>query len=129
MSKKTVQAGDSFSQTIIVQPNQTAHALGSGELEVFATPAMIAIMENTAMKIFSENIDEGSSTVGTEIHAKHLKASLVGETITVIATVRKVQEKSVDFEITASNSAGICIGTATHTRVFINKQRFLAKLK
>jgi len=68
MSKRTVQQGDTFTQMFVVQPHQTAQALGSGELEVFSTPSMIALMENTAMKCVSETLDDGYSTVGVEIH-------------------------------------------------------------
>jgi len=128
MSKRTVQQGDTFTQMFVVQPHQTAQALGSGELEVFSTPSMIALMENTAMKCVSETLDDGYSTVGVEIHAKHLKGSPVGETITITATVKSIHGRSFDFEITAVDRKSNCIGTATHTRVIIDIQRFLAKV-
>ncbi|HEX2955398.1 MAG TPA: thioesterase family protein [Chitinispirillaceae bacterium] len=128
MPEKTVQPGDTFSQTFIVQPQQTALALGSGQLEVFSTPAMIACMENTAMKLLSTTLDKESSSVGVEINARHIKASPVGETIAFTATVKSVQGRSVEFEITAVNQKGICIGTATHIRVIIDIERFMAKL-
>lgn len=128
MTQKTIKSGDTFSQTFIVQPNQTAKVIGSGELEVFSTPSMIALMENTAMKLLGEALDEKSSSVGVEIHARHIKASPVAETIIITAMVKSVQGRSVEFEITAVNKERICIGTATHTRVIIDRQRFLARL-
>lgn len=128
MNKKRVQPGDTFSQTVIIQSHQTAKALGSGELEVFSTPAMIAFMENTAMKLLAESLDEGYSSVGTEINAKHLRASAIGERILITATAKSIQEKSVHFEITAVNDKGNLIGTATHIRVIVNVQRFMSKI-
>jgi len=127
MGKKNIQPGDSFSQSFDINLQHTAKALGSGELDVFSTPSMIAFMENTAMKLLSGTLEDGYSTVGTEIHAKHLKASGVGERVDIKATVKSVQEKFVDFEITAVNQNGVLIGTATHSRAIIVVRRFMAR--
>ncbi len=128
MSKKTIQPGNALTQSFVVERHQTARALGSGELEVFSTPSMIACMENTAMKLIAESLIEGFSSVGAEINAKHLKASAIGERIVIKATVISVQARSVYFEITAVNDKGNLIGTATHTRVIVDVQRFMAKI-
>lgn len=128
MDKKNIQPGDFFSQSFDINLQHTAKELGSGELDVLSTPSMIAFMENTAMKLLSETLEEGHSTVGTEIHAKHLKASGVGERIDIKATVKSVQEKLIDFEITAINQKGVLIGTATHRRAIIEVWRFMARV-
>ena len=114
------------SQTIIVQENQTATQFGSGLLPVFATPALVALMENTAMQLIE--LPEGSSSVGISINVKHLKASLVGESITCEATLIAIEGKKYTFNIIATDSSGDIIGTGNHERVVIDIERFMAKL-
>jgi len=129
MTTQPIEAGARFSQTFTVQQSQTAKFLGSGNLEVFATPALIACMENTAMKLLGKFLDTESDSVGTEVCAKHLKASLPGETITIEAVIDSVDNRSVTFTITAHSSPDCCIGTATHTRFVINTAKFMSKLR
>jgi fluoroacetyl-CoA thioesterase len=123
-----IQLGESYSQNIIVNQHQTAKFLGSGNLDVFATPAMIACMENTALKLLQKYLPVGMDSVGTEINAKHLKASLTGEEIKFEAIIVKVEDKKVIFEINATNKEGVCVGTASHTRFIIDVEKFLGKL-
>ena len=123
------QIGDTLSQTFVVGQNQTAKFYGSGNLEVFATPSMIACMENTAMKLLQKYLPDGMDSVGTEISEKHLKASAVGETILFEAILTGFENKKVLFEVIATNQEKICIGTATHTRYIIDVQFFMNKLK
>ena len=116
----------SKTQTIIVQQHQTASEFGSGLLPVFATPALVALMENTAMQLIE--LPEGSSSVGILINVKHLKASLVGESITCEATLIETEGRKYSFKIIATDSAGDIIGTGNHERVVIDIDRFMAKL-
>ena len=121
MSNKT------FSQTITLNENQTAVSYGSGLLPVFATPALVALMENTAMQLIE--LPEGSSSVGTSISVKHLKASAIGETIKCEATLTAIEGRKYSFELVATNSFGEIIGKGTHERVIVHVERFMSKLK
>lgn len=113
-------------QSIIVEKSHTAVAFGSGDLEVFATPSMIALMEQTAMKSVSAHLDEGNTTVGTEVNIKHLKASPIGCNVTCSSQLIKVNGKELVFEVKAYDDKGE-IGSGTHTRYIVDKQRFMSK--
>jgi predicted thioesterase len=116
----------SITQSMIVQPNHTAEFLGSGLLPVFATPALIAFMENTAMQLIE--LPEGSSSVGTSISMKHLKASPIHAKIECTATITKIEGRKYAFTIQATDSVGDIIGEATHERVIVNVERVMQKL-
>jgi len=117
----------SLTQTIQVQENQTASNFGSGLLEVFATPALIALMENTSMKLI--DLPEGSSSVGISICMKHLKASQIGEKVECTAKVVAIDGRKYTFEIKATDSTGDIIGEGTHERVIVNIEKFMSKVK
>lgn len=110
-----------------VNENNTAVAFGSGDVEVFATPAMIALMEKTANESVKELLPEGYVSVGIEINAKHIKASKVGSKIVCESFLSKVEGKKLTFNITAYDETAK-IGEATHSRVIVEKTKFLSKL-
>ena len=106
---------ESINQTIKIQENQTASEFGSGLLPVFATPALVALMENTAMRLIE--LPEGSSSVGISISVKHLKATLVGESVKCEATLIAIEGKKYSFNVTATDSSGDIIGTGFHEQI------------
>ncbi|MBP1637958.1 MAG: Thioesterase superfamily [Bacteroidetes bacterium] len=116
-----------FTQQHIVTEKETAMYFGSGSLEVFATPAMVALMENTAINMI-DDLNSDFTTVGIEINVQHKKASKVGET--VICTVELVnhERKLYEFSITVTNIKGEQIGTATHKRVAVQIEKFMSSL-
>ena len=116
----------SFSQTIQVTENQTATHYGSGLLPVFATPALIALMENTAMQLIP--LPAGCSSVGISINMQHLKASPVGTSIQCTATISVIVGKKFTFEIVATDNSLEIIGKAIHERVVVDIVRFMSKI-
>lgn len=116
-----------FSQKIIVSENQTAEKLGSGLLPVFSTPALVTLMENTAMQLI--DLPEGSSSVGISISVKHLKASPVGAEITCEAELVENDGRKYTFSLQAYDNKGDLIGEATHERFVIDIKRFMEKIK
>ncbi len=120
--------GLSFTATTTVNQNNTAKALGSGDMDVFATPAMVALMENAAMNVVASYLEAGQTTVGTQITTSHIKASALGATISATATLTAVDGRSLTFAITAREGDKV-IGEGTHTRFIVDRERFLAKLK
>ena len=113
-------------QTTVTEKN-TAIAAGSGSLEVFATPMMVALMESAACDALAGALDEGSTSVGTEICVSHIAASPLGMGITAEATVTAVNGRMVTFDISASDGAGE-IGRGTHTRAIVDEARFMARV-
>lgn len=120
--------GLSYTATTTVNQNNTALALGSGDMEVFATPAMVALMENAAMNAVAPHLEAGQTTVGTQITTSHIKASALGATISATATLTAVDGRSLTFAIIAREGDKI-IGEGSHTRFIVDRERFLAKLK
>ena len=110
----------------IVDTTNVAVVMGSGDLDVFATPAMIALMEQAACNAIAETLEEGISTVGAQISVEHLSATPVGMRVWAEATLTAHEGRSYDFTIEAFDEAGL-IGRATHKRVAVKSARFLEK--
>ena len=110
------------------QTRQSLYAIGSGGLEVFGTPFMMAMMEHAAMDCVQPDLPEGKGTVGVDIHSSHLAPTPVGMTVRATATVTDVSEngKLITFRVEASDDWGP-IGKGTHTRAIIANERFLQK--
>ena len=123
-----MEIGITYTSTTVVDNSNTAAALGSGDMDVFATPAMVALMENAAMNAVAPHLEQGQTTVGTQITTSHIKASALGATISATATLTAVDGRSLRFTIVASEGDKT-IGEGTHTRFIVDRERFLAKLK
>lgn len=122
-----IETGIFFSQEIIVAHKDTALIHGSGHLEVFATPAMVGLMENTAMKCLEGMLDEGMDTVGIEMNVQHTKATAVGKKVNCKATITEVEGRRIRFEIEAWDEKGP-VGHAVHDRFIIDPAKFMSKL-
>lgn len=110
----------------LVTAEMTARAMGSGTLEVLATPVMVALMEETAMRSIAPLLAAGESTVGTSIAVKHLAATPVGMAVRCQSVLTNVDRRSLTFAIEAYDAAGL-IGTATHERFVVGSDRFMEK--
>lgn len=114
--------------TTTVTTANTALTMGSGDMEVFATPAMVALMENAAMKAVAPHLPEGSTTVGAMMQTSHIKPSAPGEIVTAEAVLQEVDGRKLTFRVTASDSEGT-IGEGIHIRYIVDRERFLSRLK
>lgn len=122
-----MEIGLKHESTTVVSAANTAATLGSGDMDVYATPAMVALMENAAMLAVKNHLPEGSATVGTQINTSHLKASPLGATITASAELTAVDGRRLTFAVKAWDEKGI-IGEGSHTRFVVDRERFLSKL-
>jgi len=123
-----MEIGLSHTSIITVTETNTALTIGSGDLDVFATPAMAALMENAAMKAVAESLPEGSTTVGSKLDINHLKSSALGETISATALLTEINGRKLTFTLKANDSHGL-IGEGTHIRYIVEKEKFLSKLQ
>ena len=122
-----LQEGLSHSSQLTVTEAVTAITMGSGDMAVLATPAMMALMENAAMLAVAEHLPEGCTTVGGHIASSHLKPSRLGDTITATATVTKVDGKKIEFKVDA-RCGDTLLGEGTHLRFVVDRTKFLSKL-
>lgn len=110
-----------------VSETLTAMQMGSGDLPVFATPAMLALMENAAMMAVANNLPEGCTTVGGHIESSHLRPSKIGEKVSAVAEVTKIDGKKIVFRV-AAYSGETLLGEGTHLRFVVEKEKFISKL-
>ena len=111
-----------------VMDEDTAARYGSGLLDVFSTPALVAFMENTAMNLVQPHLPEELNTVGIDICIKHLKASPVGMKLRCKASLERTEGKKLFFSVTAWDENGK-IGEGTHTRYIIDGEEFMKSLE
>jgi len=109
-----------------VERSDTAKEVGSGDLLVYATPCMVALMEGAACEAIAQGLKEGQTTVGTGLNIEHIAATPVGIEVHAEATVTAIDGKVITFEVKAFDEAGE-IGRGSHTRVIVNAQKFLDK--
>jgi len=127
MEDFSIKPGIIGQKEMIVQSKDSAKSFGSGLIEVFATPAMIALMEDTAQFSVQKFLPEGYITLGTAVNIKHLKATPIGMKVKCESKLVNVEGKKLVFEVTALDEKDQ-IGIGTHTRCIVNAQKFMDKL-
>lgn len=113
-------------KTVEVTASNTAEALGSGTLPVFATPAMIALIEATASESVAPFLEEGTSTVGTHLDVAHSSATPVGMSATCVTELVEVDRRRLVFSVTVTDAKGD-IGSGTHERFVVDNAKFMSK--
>ena len=123
-----LEKGLSARSTTTVMAGNTAVAMGSGDLEVFATPAMVALMENAAMRAVAAALPEGATTVGAEMNVTHIKPSGLGAEITATAILAEAEGRKLTFNVGARDAEGM-IGEGVHVRFVVDRAKFMSKVK
>lgn len=123
---KEIVAGSSLSLSCIVTEDKLACSMKSGELPVFATPAMAALMEETSAKLLGTFLDEGETSVGTALNLQHTAATPLGLTVTAEAQITAVDRRKVSFLIIVRDPVEE-IGRAEHDRFIVQAEKFLNK--
>jgi predicted thioesterase len=124
----TLEKGLKHTKEKTVGSDDTALKYNSGLVEVFATPAMIARMENTCLECVERFLPEGYRTVGFEVNIRHLKPTPVGEKVICNAELQSIENKKLVFNVEAFDEHGK-IGEGSHIRYIIDQERFMEKLK
>ena len=122
-----LQTGIKGSIELTVTKEKCAGALGSGELDVFATPAMIALMEETAWKSVAPYLEPGEGTVGTALDVRHLAAPPVGLRVRCDTELTLVDRRRLVFQVRVYDPFGL-VGEGTHERFVIRHEKFLGKV-
>lgn len=123
-----IEIGLKHTSELDVTHEVTALNLGSGDMEVFATPAMMALMENAAMLAVAPHLPQGCTTVGGHIESSHLCPSIVGAHVKATAVVTKVDGKKIEFKVEVY-CGDTLLGEGTHLRFIVDRKRFLERLK
>ena len=125
---KDINVGAVGKAHLKVTENELAVNVGSGSLEVFATPVMVMLMEKSACNCVAEYMGNDETTVGTELNVKHVSASPVNSDITAEAELTEVNGREFTFTVKAYDNAGL-IGEGTHKRFLVFGKKFTAKAK
>ena len=121
-----LETGLTYTSRLTVGNENTAIALGSGDMPVLATPAMMALMENAAMLAVASELEDGDTTVGGHIESSHLRPTPVGAEVSATATLEKIDGRKLYFKIIA-HQGDVLIGEGTHLRFIVSREKFLAK--
>lgn len=121
-----LEPGIKGTKTVTVNEDNTAKTMGSGTLDVFATPALIALMEETCWRSVADKLDEGCGTVGTRLEVSHTAPTPVGMEVTCESTLTEVDGRRLVFEVTARDAKGV-VGEGRHERFVIQNDKFQAK--
>ena len=122
-----IAVGMKGERTITVEQAHTARHLGSGGVDVFATPAMVSLMEETALGVVDPLLPSGQLTVGYSLDIRHIAATPLGMKVTARAELTKVDGRMLTFTVEAFDEKEK-IGEGTHVRAVISLDRFSAKL-
>ncbi len=123
---KELTTGAKAAATLTVTEEKTAKIVGSGSLNVFATPMMAALMEQAACEALAPYLEGDETTVGTELNIQHTAATPVGVTVTAEAEVTAVNGREIAFSVKAFDSVGE-IGSGTHKRFVVFAEKFQAR--
>ncbi len=122
-----IQVGMIGTLETTVTPDKTARHLGSGGIDVFATPAMIALMEGAAVTAIDKHLAAGQASVGVDVHVQHLAATPLGHVVRAEAQVTAIDRRKVTFTVKAWDEQEL-IGEGTHVRFVIDLDRYTARL-
>lgn len=118
-----MQVGKICQVSVKVDGTMLATAVGSGDVNVYATPMMIALMEQAAARCAAEFLPQDETTVGAQMDVAHISATPAGLEVTATAEIIKAEGKKVMFKVFCEDKSGI-IGKGTHLRLIVNREKF-----
>lgn len=123
-----LEVGLKGSFTVNVTDENTAKTMKSGDLDVFATPALVAALEAASVDAISNEIEDGYTSVGIKICVNHTAPSVCGMTVTANAELIEINQRQLTFKVSAYDEKGL-VGEGEHIRCIINSNRFMEKAK
>ncbi|MEN6485972.1 MAG: thioesterase family protein [Syntrophobacteraceae bacterium] len=124
---KELETGLKGEAQAVVDTHNTATAMGSGEIEVFATPAMIALMESSAVAALKGRLPSGETSVGVRLEVSHVAATPVGMRVSAEAVLERIDGRRLFFRVTACD-AREKIGEGFHERVLVQQEKFMIRV-
>ncbi len=121
-----LRTGIKGEETEIVDSGNTAATMRSGTLQVYATPAMIALMERAAYRSVQDELEEGQGTVGTRMEVSHISATPLGQTVTAKSLLTGIDRRKLTFHVEAYDGEGK-IGEGVHERFLVDNESFQKK--
>jgi fluoroacetyl-CoA thioesterase len=112
-----LKRSDTYVTTIDMRAQQLA-------VDVFSTPSMISLMEQTSVKLTEPYLDENEQSVGIHVDVRHTAATRIGQSVTITAEILEVKDGKIRFAVTATNDQGVKIGEGRHRRAVINQKKF-----
>jgi predicted thioesterase len=119
-----LQPGLTFELKREVRPDMSARHLGSGDVGVLATPAMIAMMEGASLRCVQPQLEDGQTTVGYIVNIRHLAPTPVGNEVTVSSRLEEVDGRKLKFRVEAREGDKV-VGDGEHVRVIVDSAKFL----
>lgn len=123
-----IRPGTTGTADLVVAEEHTAPRVGSGAIHVLATPVMINVIEAAALAAVERLLPPGHQSLGTVLNVRHIAATPVGMRVTATATVRKVEGRTIHFDVEARDEREL-IGDGTHERVVVNVEKFDQRVK
>ena len=121
-----LETGIKGTKTVTVNESNTAKTMGSGTLDVFATPALIALMEETCWRSVADQLEDGCGTVGTLLEIRHTAPTPIGMDVTCESELVEVDGRRLVFTVQAHDAKGL-VGEGRHERFVIQNEKFQAK--
>jgi predicted thioesterase len=123
-----LRVGLAGSAELVVSRSDTAVAAGSGDVEVLATPRLVALCEEATLKAIEGFLPSEWTTVAMRVRFDHLAPVAIGTAVRADATVHRIEGKRLVFTVTASDASGL-VGAGRVTRIAVERDRFLAKAR
>ena len=124
---KNIEVGLTHEVSELVTSEKSASHIGSGLLEVYSTPSMVALMEKTSFLCIDKFLDDSESSVGGALNIRHLRPTAIGKMVTCKSTITEHSGKKVVFSLEVSEGEQL-IGNGTHVRFIIDKSAFMEML-
>ncbi|GAB6137716.1 thioesterase family protein [Halanaerobaculum tunisiense] len=123
-----LKEGLRYQQETMVEKEDTADQIGSGDLPVYGTPAMIAFIENTAVKAIEAKLEDKQTTVGAKLNINHLHPTPVGETVTCSVKLTEVNDSQLKFDVIVEDENNK-IGNGKHVRYIVAEDKFMGRIQ
>lgn len=127
MNFSTLQAGTATEHRLIVDKQRTISFLGE-DLRIYATPRLVDDIEQTCLDYLLTFLDEGENTVGAAVDIRHVGATLLGMSVSIVATVTRIEGRSVTFNVEVRDDVEL-VATAAHTRVVVNVAKLRSRVQ